>query len=281
MRRLSFRFRLALRCVQATSDGLGRHWAPEFLRLPFQFRTNPHEERPSHERAAPHIPPPSAPGAPLAHRGSRAAHRSTAVKSAACDRLRGPGCRLCGGLEPLEPCGRPRAPVAVTWARTGSHVSRFGLEHQAGGGHTIPARTSRRPGVQPPKRPRYAAIPRASRHRRQRSAAPRRPASRNRALPSAVRAPVDSPPCMRHLERTTTPPSSPRTTTTGARQACPSRHRAPHRGRSSFGGACSARTRRRARSASTKASFAAKRSRNRAAARTKAASLILRPMGTP
>lgn len=75
----------------------------------------------------------------------------------------------------------------------------------------------------------YAA---ASRQRRQRSRAPRRPASARRARPSGVRAPVEAPPCIRH--RVEMVPSERRQT--GATHGAPpfDRQRAPHRGRSLF-----------------------------------------------
>jgi hypothetical protein len=66
------------------------------------------------------------------------------------------------------------------------------------------------------------------------SAAPICPmATRLRTRPSAVRGPVDRPPCILHRRRGASAPAS---QTTGATQAWPSRHRAPHRGRSPVGG---------------------------------------------
>lgn len=66
------------------------------------------------------------------------------------------------------------------------------------------------------------------------SAAPICPmATRLRARPSAVRGPVDRPPCILHRRRGASAPAS---QTTGATHAWPSRHRAPHRGRSPVGG---------------------------------------------
>lgn len=138
-------------------------------------------------------------------------------------RTDGPGARLAGVSAVSRPPTRAGGPGSVGLPASihrASAARTFGHPRRAGGRVEPPPRAGAHPGPSSPASRLWRSVSR-----------PRASASRDRARPSAVRGPVDSPPCTRHRAASTGCPSSPRDHTTRARHGRPSRHRAPHSGR--------------------------------------------------